>query len=137
MRISRSVLDGIRRESAAAAPREACGLLFGEDEEITGWQVVENVAEAPECRFEIDPVALFAALRADRAGGPRIAGYWHSHPSGNAEPSATDAGMAAADGKLWLIAGGTEVSLWRAVEVGEVHGRFDRVVILTDESGGA
>jgi desampylase len=127
--ISRSVLDGIRREAAAAAPREACGLLFGDGQEIDGWQVVENVAPDPESRFEIDPGALFAALRAERAGGRKILGYWHSHPSGNAQPSATDAAMAAADGKLWLIDSGGEVSLWRAVPAGKVRGRFDSVAL--------
>ena len=123
-RVSRSVLIGIRRISAIAAPREACGLLFGSDAAITDWQAVENVAEEPERRFEIDPAALFAALRAERAGGPRIAGYWHSHPSGDPMPSATDAAMAAPDGRLWLIVAGEVARLWRAGETGAVHGRF-------------
>ncbi len=113
-RISRSVLDGIRRESAAAAPCEACGLLFGAAAEISGWQATENVAETPESRFEIDPAALFVALRAERSGGQAIAGYWHSHPNGSAEPSATDAAMAAGDGKLWLIVAGEIVTAWRS-----------------------
>ena len=113
IRISRSVLDAIRRESAAAAPLEACGLLFGSGEEITAFQTAENVAETPDRRFEIDPAALIAALRAERMGGPRLAGYWHSHPSGDATPSATDAAMAAPDGRIWLIVG-REIRAWRA-----------------------
>src|SRR5687768_15808559 len=96
-RVSRSVLIGIRQISADCAPREACSLLFGEPHAITSFQATENVAEDPERRFEIDPVALFAALRAERAGGPKIIGYWHSHPSGDATPSVTDAAMAAPD----------------------------------------
>ena len=131
-RLSRSVLIGIRRISADAAPREACGLLFGSPDRITDWQAVENVAEAPERHFEIDPAALFAALRAERAGGPRIAGYWHSHPSGDARPSATDAAMAEPDGKLWLIVAGAEARLWRAGSEGPEHGRFREVPIGTD-----
>ena len=126
--ISRSVLIGIRRFSADAAPQEACGLLFSEGEVITGFQATENVAESPEMRFEIDPRALFAALKAERAGGPRIAGYWHSHPSGDATPSATDAAMAAPDGKLWLIVAGELIAGWNASESG-LHGRFEPVVL--------
>ncbi|MES2444720.1 MAG: M67 family metallopeptidase [Pseudomonadota bacterium] len=122
------MLDGIRRESAAAAPNEACGLLFGNEREITGWQVADNVAENPERRFEIDSRALFAALRAERAGGAKIAGYWHSHPSGDARPSVSDAAAAAPDNRLWLIVAGGEATLWRAGE-GGVHGRFDSVAI--------
>ncbi len=129
-RVSRSVLIGTRRISADAAPREACGLLFGGEDAVDAWQAAENVAEDPQQRFEIDPAALFAALRAERAGGPRLVGYWHSHPSGDATPSATDAAMAAPDGKLWLIVAGETAALWRATEGGAVHGRFDPVALI-------
>jgi proteasome lid subunit RPN8/RPN11 len=132
MRVSRSVLIGTRRISADAAPREACGLLFGTADAIVDWQAVENVAKCPERHFEIDPAALFAALRAERAGGPRIIGYWHSHPSGDARPSATDAAMAEPDGKLWLIVAGDEARLWRAGPDGPEHGRFREVAIEAD-----
>ncbi|HWU94627.1 MAG TPA: M67 family metallopeptidase [Sphingomonas sp.] len=127
--ISRYVLIGIRQISAAAGPREACGLLFGAEDRIDSFQVVENVHEAPERHFEIDPAALFAALRAERSGGPRLVGYWHSHPSGDPTPSLTDAALAAPDGKLWLIDGGNAITAWRAVERGGLHGRFDMMVV--------
>jgi len=127
--ISRSLLAQIRQAATAAQPREACGLLFGADEAITACSVVQNVADAPETHFEIDPADLFAAIRAERAGGPRIAGYWHSHPGGDAAPSATDAAMAAPDGRLWLIVGGVAVTCWRAVDSGERHGRFAQMAL--------
>ena len=122
-RISRSLLARIQHESALVAPREGCGLLFGDGAAITDAQQVANVAAEPERRFEIDPAALFAALRAERGGGPRLVGYWHSHPSGEAAPSATDAEMAAPDGKLWLIVTLGAATLWRAGDTG-THGRF-------------
>ncbi len=131
-RISRSLLDAIRREAAAVAPLEACGLLYGTPDRIEGWQAVENIAEDRRNRFEIDPAALFAALRAERGGGPRIAGYWHSHPGGDPRPSPTDAAMAQGDGKLWLIVAGEEARLWRAGPDGALHGRFDEVPIAID-----
>jgi proteasome lid subunit RPN8/RPN11 len=114
VRIARCVVELIQRAAAEAAPHEACGLLFGSEEAISHAEIATNVAELPERRFEIDPAALFAALRAERACGPAIVGYWHSHPSGDAMPSVTDTAMAAPDGKLWLIAGGGEITLWRA-----------------------
>lgn len=120
--ISRSILAGMKKASAVAAPREACGLLFGADDVIIAFSQTANIAASPETRFEIDPAALFAALRAERAGGPRLIGYWHSHPSGDPLPSATDAAMAAPDGKLWVILGGAAVTCWRA----GTHGRWDR-----------
>lgn len=129
LEISRYVLIGISQISAAAAPREACGLLFGSANRISDWQVAENVAETPEIHFEIDPRTLFTALKAERSGGPPIAGYWHSHPSGDPTPSATDAAMAVPDGKIWLVAGGSAVTAWRAVERGALHGRFDFLAV--------
>ncbi|MEG3180347.1 M67 family metallopeptidase [Sphingomonas sp. LT1P40] len=131
IRISSCVIELIQRAAAEAAPMEACGLLFG-SEAVTQASVTANVAADPSRHFEVDPRALIAALRAERTGGERVAGYWHSHPSGDARPSVTDATMAAGDGKLWLIAAGADVTLWRAVQAGAVHGRFDAVEIATE-----
>ena len=95
-------------------------MLFGDFDAISDVQVTENVAENPERHFEIDPKALFSALRAERAGGPKLAGYWHSHPSGDATPSAIDAAMAEADGKLWLILAKDAFTVSRATTEGLV-----------------
>lgn len=105
-------------------------MLFGGEDEITGCEAAENVAENPDRHFEIDPRALFAALRAERAGGARIAGYWHSHPGGDARPSATDATMAPPDGRFWLIVAGDDATLWRAGDHG-LYERFEPVAIET------
>ena len=102
-------------------------MLFGADG-VDRASVTANVSDDPTRRFEIDPTALIAALKAERAGGERVIGYWHSHPSGDATPSATDAAMAAADGKLWVIVAGETVTAWRA-GVSGLHGRFERVEI--------
>jgi len=131
-RISRCVVELIQRAAIEAAPWEACGLLFGEGGTIFAASVEANVAADPHAHFEIDPAGLFAAIRAERAGGRRVAGYWHSHPSGDTQPSATDAAMAAPDGKLWLIVAGERVSGWRAVAQGERHDRFDPVELDLD-----
>jgi len=103
-------------------------LLFGIDG-VERASVEANIADDPARRFEIDPAALIAALRAERGGGERVIGYWHSHPSGDATPSATDAAMAAADGKVWVVVAGEAVTAWRAGTSG-LHGRFERVEII-------
>lgn len=116
LEISREALAGIRRAVAAAHPAEACGLLFGAEGLIDGWQEARNVAERPKREFEIDPATLFAALRAERAGGPRLIGYWHSHPEGKAEPSRRDTERADLDDKVWVIVAGDDVAAWVLVE---------------------
>lgn len=127
VRISSCVIELIQSAARRAAPAEACGLLFGDGDAIMLASETANVAADPHRHFEIDPAALFAALRAERSGGPALIGYWHSHPSGDVRPSPTDAAMAAADGKLWLITDGTALALWRALPGGTLHGRFEPV----------
>lgn len=112
------VLDALLAEAAAAAPREACGLLFGSEDAIAGCSPAANVHPSPETHFEIDPQTLVDAHRAMRQGGPRVAGYYHSHPGGPPVPSATDRALAARDGMVWAIVGEGRVELWRAGEHG-------------------
>lgn len=104
-----TVLDFAAREH----PREACGLLLGSGELIERAVACANVAADPHRHFEIDPGALIAAHRAERAGSERLIGYWHSHPVGHPLPSATDCQHASGDGRIWAIAAGGEVTFWR------------------------
>jgi proteasome lid subunit RPN8/RPN11 len=111
--ISLPCVSHLLAEAAASPNREVCGLLFGSVDRIERAVAAANVATRREDMFEIDPAALIAAHRAQRAGGPRLIGHYHSHPSGSAMPSVRDA-AAAEPGKLWLILGGGEARLWRA-----------------------
>ena len=103
-----------------AAPEEACGLLLGADGVVSEARRCANVAADPRRFFELDPVALIAAHRAERGGGPALIGYWHSHPSGVAEPSAEDQRQASGDGKVWTIVALGEVRFWRDAPQGFV-----------------
>lgn len=124
--VSRAVHDQIVAEARKFPDREVCGLLFGTNTCIDGAQATVNVAADPGTRFEIDPIALIAAHRAQRTGGPAIVGHYHSHPRGEASPSARDAADAAIGG-LWMIVADDRVALFEAVADGPLHGRFRRV----------
>ena len=113
LRIAAAALDAILAHAAAAAPEEACGLLLGAGGRIAAAQPAANVAADKVRHFEIDPQALIDAHRAQRGGGAQLIGYYHSHPQGLPEPSATDRAMAAGDGKVWAIAAGGAVRFWR------------------------
>jgi len=104
--------------AAAAHPREACGLLLGRAGRVDEVRPCRNVHPAPETHFEIDPQALVDAHRAARAGGPEVIGYWHSHPAGPPEPSATDRASATGDGRVWAIVGEGKVGWWRDTQEG-------------------
>ena len=131
LEISREALAGIRAAAAAAYPLEACGLLFGEAELIDGWQVANNVAVHPETEFEIDPATLFAAIRTERANGPRLIGYWHSHPTGDVRPSSRDLDAAEDDGKIWVIVAGDDIAAWR-VSVSTMYDWTDHDAVERD-----
>lgn len=117
MAMETAVTSGVKAtllaEAAAAHPLEACGLLLGADGAITAAVPVRNVHPDPAKHFELDPAALIAAHRAERAGGPQVLGYYHSHPTGLAEPSSTDRACASGDGRIWAIVAGGAIGWWR------------------------
>ena len=105
--------EQIRTHARLTAPLECCGLLLGVGTTITEARPARNVHLSPQTHFEIDPQAMIDAHRAARAGGPQVLGYYHSHPRGPAQPSATDRAMAARDGAIWAIVTGDEITFWR------------------------
>ncbi|MBU2589012.1 MAG: M67 family metallopeptidase [Alphaproteobacteria bacterium] len=113
LEVTREALAAMRATAVAAHPLEACGLLLGAGARITEARETANVHRAPATHFEIDPQALIDAHRAARDGGLQVLGYYHSHPNGAPEPSATDRAMAAHDGHIWAIIAGGEVRFWR------------------------
>ena len=120
LRVSRSAMDRMVSEANRAGLDECCGILLGDSGLIAHARSADNVAEDRRCRFEIDPQALIDAHRDARCGGPQIAGYYHSHPGGAAEPSAVDRASGAGDGMIWAIVGKNGVAFWRDEEAGFV-----------------
>lgn len=111
--VTSGVLATLLQEAVAAAPDECCGLLLGRGRLIDEARPAANVASHPRIRFEIDPLALLAAHKSARAGGPQVMGYYHSHPTGHPVPSATDCEHSTGDLRIWAIVAGTEVAFWR------------------------
>ncbi len=118
LKVSQAAIEVILLEAARAHPNECCGVLVGRGERIARALPAANVHADPVGHFEIDPQALVDAHRAARRGGPEVLGYYHSHPTGLAEPSAIDRAQAAGDGRVWAIAGEDGVTCWRDDEGG-------------------
>jgi len=116
-------------ELAARSDDEICGLVRGAMGHIDGLAPATNVSSHPNDSFEIDPRALFGAARARRDGVDRTIGHYHSHPEGCAEPSARDVAGISADGEVWLIVAGGQLTAW----VGRINGgerRFDVIDLV-------
>ena len=124
LEISSTLLARLLNEAERTRHHEVCGLLFGTATLVEGSVSCRNVAPDPRYAFEIDPVQLIAAHKAERNGGPVIVGCYHSHPSGAPLPSARDAAAAVPDGSIWLIIAWRLTSFYRAVENGPIEGRF-------------
>ena len=118
--LARHMVQVLLSESADAFPDEACGILLGRGNRIERVSPARNVHPTPRTHFEIDPQALVDAHRTARQGGPQVLGYYHSHPTGQAEPSATDRAMASGDGRVWAVVAAGDVTFWRDDEDGFV-----------------
>lgn len=112
--MTRGIARDLLAQAGKAVDEEVCGLLLGDAAgHIDAILPAANVHPDPTRFFEIDPAVLIAATRAARGGGAQIIGCYHSHPSGVAAPSVTDAAMAARDGKLWAIVADGAIGWWR------------------------
>jgi proteasome lid subunit RPN8/RPN11 len=130
LRISKPLLERILSHVADDPDREVCGLLFGTAEAVEDVVPAANVSAHPTDSFELDPQALFDAVRAERAEGRRPIGHYHSHPNGSALPSARDAAASHEEGRIWLIAAGGEIRAWRALAGGPVESAFKPVELV-------
>jgi desampylase len=130
--ISRQQYDQLVGWARDVGEHECCGLMLGQGANVHELLLSDNVSPQSRTHFEIDPAILIAAEKAARAGGPAILGYFHSHPNGRAQPSATDAEMAAADGRYWLVVTDEMVTAWQAVPDGSLNERFNPVFLIVD-----
>ncbi len=107
--VSARAWAAIRGHAAADWPREVCGLLVGRQDgnggvRVTSVEAVTNLATTDDA-FELDPAARIALQRRlrDVGEGFAVVGHYHSHPFGEARPSARDLARAEEAGLVWLI----------------------------------
>jgi proteasome lid subunit RPN8/RPN11 len=117
IRIAQAALAVLRAHCAQLAPEEACGLLVGSADRIARAEPAENVARDRLRRFEVDPRLLLRLHRELRGGPEAILGVYHSHPAGQAAPSATDLALALDPALVWLIVGADGAArAWRIAD---------------------
>jgi proteasome lid subunit RPN8/RPN11 len=127
----------VLQAASRAYPNECCGLIEGDDTP-DGWRALaiheaKNIADDPRRRFLIDPQAQFDLMRRLRGEDTRIIGCFHSHPDGEAKPSAADRAEAYETDFLYLIAGGSpDVFTLKAYLSTDAAG-FSAVTISSDD----
>ena len=65
--VTRTAISAMIEAARSALPQEACGLLLGAGGRVERFERTANVAADPHRHFEIDPKALIAAHKAERA----------------------------------------------------------------------
>lgn len=100
------------------APEEVVGVLAGarDPDRVTGVERARNAAERSETRYALDPAEQVDLLDRVEARGDEVVGFYHSHPRGPAEPSATDEARATWTGYVYAIvslADDASLGAWR------------------------
>jgi len=102
LRLPRAFADAIIVHAREEEPNEACGLLAGKDEQVVKLYRVTNT-ERSAWRFFMDPQELYHAYRDMEDNGWELLAIYHSHPHGQAYPSATDVKLATWPEARYLI----------------------------------
>jgi proteasome lid subunit RPN8/RPN11 len=93
LRLSGSIVEGIRREGERAYPAECCGVLAGrpgEVKEVSRLVPMRNRRTDDPHRYLIAPDDLRRVEAELRLAGLEVLGCYHSHPDHPAAPSAFD-----------------------------------------------
>jgi len=86
----------------ACVPEEACGILAGRDDRCVSVIPLTNTLHSATA-YSVAPEELFTAFTTLENNAWELLGIFHSHPLGEARPSATDVADAHYPGSAYLI----------------------------------
>ena len=89
LRISKRSVDRIIEHARSVAPEEACGILAGTDDTVTGVHTAENTLHSPVEYFMSPQDQLRIVSEIFDQDLDDLA-YYHSHPASEPYPSVTD-----------------------------------------------
>ena len=115
------VLTVLRGVVQASAPEEGCALLLGPRWKVRQVWPCRNVwvpVEERRRRFAIDPREQLLAQKWARQRGWHVLGSLHSHPEGEAVPSATDRALTMPPA-LMVIQAPSQLACWWLPEEGD------------------
>jgi len=84
------------------APLEACGLLTGQDNNVTKLYPMTNIDKSPD-HFMMEPEEQFAVVKQMRKEGLKMLGIFHSHPNSPARLSDEDMRLALTPNVVYVI----------------------------------
>src|SRR5688500_18712083 len=123
----RTIIDRIRAE-ASNSPAEICGALIGDGSVVTETRALPNQSVHTHDSFYIPATEVMRLERAAELEGHMLVGVYHSHPNGEAVPSATDVHDAVPGYVYWIVSRSGEVRAWR---LRDDRTQFDEVDFVT------
>jgi proteasome lid subunit RPN8/RPN11 len=138
MRVRRAALEAIMAHARRDAPRECCGLLVGNDQEVVEAVPCANVSADPLRQYEVSPAEHLALIRrcreqSEAGSAGDVIGAYHSHPRTEAWPSPTDLEQACRD-FLFIIAGPVDEQRDLAVRGYQLAGDpFEEVNLVVED----
>ena len=86
-------------------PNEACGILFGKNNQVLDIFLTENIEESP-MNFTISDEQLIEGYKIAEEKKMEVIGIFHSHPNSDAFPSSTDKKFMQSNPVVWVIYSG-------------------------------
>lgn len=102
LRLGPGLMDQIVEHLRREAPLEGCGLIYGQGSRGQAVVPMRNTLASP-FRFEMDPLEQIAVAKRFREEGLALLAIYHSHPSTEPYPSATDVEWAEAWQSAWFL----------------------------------
>ena len=92
LQVTRALLGEIIVHCQAKYPKEACGLLAGQDGLVAQVYPMTNVEDSP-IGYAMDPKEQLLVEKQMRTRGQRLLGIYHSHTASAAYPSSVDVSL--------------------------------------------
>lgn len=93
LRIMHALQDHMVAHCLRRYPKEACGLLAGNDGRVTQVYPMTNVEDSP-VGYAMDPCEQLRVEKQMRQHGQQLLGIFHSHTASAAYPSSVDVSLA-------------------------------------------
>jgi proteasome lid subunit RPN8/RPN11 len=103
IQIPRKIANQLLHLAQISPDIEVCGLIGSKNGLPCCCYPVQNTAEHPQQRFQLDAAQQISAMTKMRELGEELFAIYHSHPTAPAIPSATDLELASYPEALYLI----------------------------------
>lgn len=103
IQLSRKITIELLHLAQVSPEQEVCGLIGSINNKASSCYPIENTAEQPENRFQLDAKQQINAISTMREKNETLFAIYHSHPTTPAFPSATDIKLATYPEAVYLI----------------------------------